>query len=202
VPLEEALERAASARRLKARQPIFEREDAARAVYMVASGKVRIYIADPSGNERTLKIAGPGDLFGEAAVFQEGGYPASAATLTECEVLEFPKGALLSLVREHPELAFACIGVLAARLRELTRLIESSLKPVGPRLAAYLLSLPADGGKVTLPIRKAELARHLGTTPESLSRALRKLKKAELITDDKRTIYIADRAGLKDHALG
>jgi CRP/FNR family transcriptional regulator len=180
---------------------IFQQGDPARSVFLVVKGEVRVYISEPSGRERTLKIASPGDLFGEAAVFQEGGYPATSSAIKKALVLEFPKLSLIDLISEHPELAFATIGVMASRLKELTALIEGSLKDLEPRLASYLLTLPEKNGRVLLPMRKVELAKLLGTSPESLSRALFGLKSKKLINVEGATITLLDRAALEDHSL-
>jgi CRP/FNR family transcriptional regulator len=182
--------------------PIFSRGDPARSVFLVCRGRARVYVSDPGGKERTLRIAGPGELFAEAAVFQDGGYPASSAALTGCVLLEFPKESLLGLIHEHPGLALATIAILASRLRELTDLIEASLKEVLPRLASYLLKIPSERGSFRLPLRKVELARHLGTTPESLSRALGQLKDLGLVKEEKSQVVIMDKAGLEELSLG
>jgi CRP/FNR family transcriptional regulator len=200
-PLISALRSIALPRRFRPGETIFLREDPASSVYLVESGKVRIYVSDLSGKERSLKIAEAGDLFGEAAVFQTGGYPASSSALGEVSVLEFPKGSLLKLVRANPELAFAAIGILASRLRELTTLIRASLKELEPRLCGYLLSLPAENGRVKLPVRKVELSRLLGATPESLSRAFNRLKSGGLIKEERGWIHLPDRERLEELSL-
>ncbi|MDR2339998.1 MAG: Crp/Fnr family transcriptional regulator [Deltaproteobacteria bacterium] len=202
-PLGPVLAPIATPLRVKAGNPIFGQDDTADSVYLVARGKVRVYIPDPSGKERTLRIMGPGETFGEAAVFMDGGYPASSSALADSWVLRFPKGSLLGAIRDNPALAFAVIGVMAGRLRELTTLLGATLKEVGPRLAGYLLSLPENEGKVRLPTTKVELARHLGTSPESLSRALGRLKADGLVREHKSyLIRILDREGLEAFALG
>jgi CRP/FNR family transcriptional regulator len=182
---------------------VFLQGDPADWVFLLCRGKVRVFLTDPSGRERTLRIILPGEPFGEAAAFLDSGYPASSAALEPSLALRFGTSSLAGLVRENPNLALAAIGVLASRLKEMTALLGSGLKEVEPRLAAFLLELPSEAGRVWLPAKKAELARHLGTTPESLSRALGRLKAQGLVREDERYhISILDRDRLEGIALG
>jgi CRP/FNR family transcriptional regulator len=186
----------------KAGEVIFVRGDRASGFHLVGSGKVRIFVSEPMGKERTLKIATEGELFGEAAVFQRQGYPASSSALTGSLTFFFPKDAMLALIGENPELAFATIGVLSARLQHFAGLLEGSLKELAPRLAGYLLELPEERGVTRLPVKKSELARHLGVTAESLSRALGELKAAGIVKEQTAGALVLDRKLLGERALG
>jgi CRP/FNR family transcriptional regulator len=185
----------------KTGEVIFNRGDRAAGFHLVGSGKVRIFVSEPSGKERTLKIATEGELFGEAAVFQRQGYPASSSALTKASTFFFPKDAMLSLIGANPELAFATIGVLSARLQHFAGLLEGSLKELIPRLAGYLLALPEENGVCRLPVRKVELARHLGVAAESLSRALKELKDEGLVREEAGNLVL-DRLLLEERAEG
>jgi CRP/FNR family transcriptional regulator len=196
-----SLSKIARPRLINKHEIIFHQGDDARSVFLVVKGEIRVFLSEPSGKERTLKIASKGELFGEAAVFQKDGYPASSVPLKKALVLEFPKASLIELISLHPELAFATIGVLSARLKELTALIEGSLKEVEPRLASYLLSLPEKHGHIKLPISKVELSRLLGTSPESLSRALSGLRGLKLIEVNGPSISILDRSALEERSF-
>jgi CRP/FNR family transcriptional regulator len=181
---------------------IFSRGDKVTGFYLVTMGKIKIFVSDPSGKERTIKIAESGEFFGEAALFQRAGYPAAASAIVKSQSFYFPKADMLRLIRENPDLAFATIGVLAERLSHFAALLEGSLKESSPRLAAYLLDLPEEDGKVRLPVKKVELARHLGLTAESLSRALSDLKARSLISEEKSAITLLRRDLLERHAEG
>jgi CRP-like cAMP-binding protein len=190
-------------KRFKAGETIFARGEKVTGFHLVSDGKVKIFVSDPSGKERTLKIASQGELFGEAAVFQSDGYPASSSALTASGTYYFPKDAMLRLIGESPDLAFATIGILAARLQLFASLLEGTLKELLPRLADYLLRLPDEGGKVRLPVKKVELARHLGVTAESLSRALGDLKaEGSVVREERSGILVLDRKLLEERAEG
>jgi CRP/FNR family transcriptional regulator len=181
----EALSNASLLKNYRPGQLIFQKGDRAVGFYLVAEGAARVFLSDPSGKERVLKIAKTGEPFGEAALFQADGYPASAMAVGPLRAFFLPKESILRLIAAHPRLALATIGVLASRLSHLTFLLESSLKETLPRLVSYLLSLPETDGVVALPMLKVELARHLGITPESLSRAFGSLKAQGLIQEKK-----------------
>ncbi|MDR2459315.1 MAG: Crp/Fnr family transcriptional regulator [Deltaproteobacteria bacterium] len=197
-----ALESVAILQSYKAGQIIFSRGEHVKGVYLLAEGKVRIFVSDPTGKERTIKIVNPGELFGEAALFLKDAYPAFSSAISQSQTFYVQKKDILKLITENSELALATIGVLANRLSHFASLLEQSLKAVLPRLAAYLLELPESGGKVKLPVKKVELARHLATTPESLSRALADLKDMGIVTDEKPYIVILNRELLEERADG
>ncbi|MDR2349364.1 MAG: Crp/Fnr family transcriptional regulator [Deltaproteobacteria bacterium] len=183
-------------------EQIFSRGEPALGFHLLSKGKVKIYVSDASGRERTIKIVQRGEFFGEAAIFQREGYPASSEAMTKTESFYFPKREMLRLIGENPELAFATIGIMANRLAHFAALLESSLKEVLPRLAAYVLTLPERGGKIKLPAKKVELARHLGTTAESLSRALGELKTKGVLKEEDNHIIILKRERLTRLADG
>ncbi|MCK4501540.1 MAG: Crp/Fnr family transcriptional regulator, partial [Desulfuromonadales bacterium] len=139
--------------------------------YIVASGKVKIYKLSPDGKERILHIIQPGNSFAEAAIFDDGRYPAFAETLDVSELLFFPKREFFDLLHQHTQLAINMIAGLSRFLRLFTVQIEDlTFRDVPARLARYLLDLGAEDTKsVLLPISKTQLASNLGTTSETLS---------------------------------
>jgi CRP/FNR family transcriptional regulator len=189
-------------KRFEAKQTIFNSADPVVGFHLVASGLVRIYLSDPSGRDRTIHLCGPGVLFGEAAIFLPGGYPASAAAVCRSETLLFPAKAFKDLITQKPDLSLAIIGVMAQRLNHFREIIESAIKALLPRLAGFLLELNADEGKIVLPTTKVQLAKRLGTTAESLSRAFGRLKNAGLLMESKPYLVITDRSRLQAVAEG
>ncbi|MDR2142005.1 MAG: Crp/Fnr family transcriptional regulator [Deltaproteobacteria bacterium] len=180
---------------------IFSRGQKATGFYLLAKGLVRIFMLDPNGRERIIKIIYPGEIFGEAAIFHDEGYPCNAMALTQVIVFFWPQKELLELLRSDGDFSMAMLGVMAQKLRHFTSLISLSLKEVLPKVADYLLRQPMEGQKLQLPPSKAVMASSLGMTAESFSRALSQLKKAHLI-EEKPDLTIIDRAGLKLVAAG
>ncbi len=190
---------------------LFLQGDSADRFYIVVSGRIKVYKTSPDGREQTLMIASEGDSFGEAALFAERQYPATAEAMEKTDLLSFQRDRFLNLLRLQPHLAMNMIARLSMLLHHLTRLIQQiSLEDVHTRLAGYILDLAEphqssgnDGRvKIILSEKKRVLASILGTIPETLSRSLAHLSKEEIITVDGAMITILDPIRLKEIAAG
>jgi len=184
---------------------LFLQGDPATGFYVLLEGSVRIYKASPDGKEYTLHHIRAGQMFAEAAVFGDSVFPANAVASEASTMAFFQKNEFIRLVQSSPQISLKMIAGLAGFVREFNQQIEDlSLKEVPARLAGYLLrSLKKTGGlKITLGISKAELARSLGTTSETISRNLTKLRDLGVISGDGREIAVIDRAQLEKIADG
>lgn len=177
---------------------LFEEGAEADGFYIVASGKVKVYKLSPDGRERILHVVQPGNSFAEAAIFDDGRYPAFAETLDTSTLLFFPKREFLDLLHHHSQLAINMIAGLSRFLRQFTVQIEDlTFRDVPARLARYLLSLGNETTtSVLLPVSKTQLASNLGTTSETLSRTFRKLSDEGVIRVMGKKIEILDAACL------
>lgn len=182
---------------------VFSEGEEASGFYSVVQGRIKIFKLSPDGKEQILHLFGPGEPFGEVAVFSGGLFPAYAQALEKSEILYIPRTAFIDLIRKNPDMCLSILGVLSMRLRRFARLIEDlSLKEVPGRLAAYLLVQAERQGTddLELDITKTQLAGLLGTIPETLSRILGRLGRAGLIETEGKRIKILDRDGLDDLA--
>ena len=181
---------------------VFSEGDEGAGFYVVARGRIKIFKLSPEGKEQILHIFGPGEPFGEVAMFAGRHFPAYAEAIEPARVLFFPRLSLGGLIAQNPGLALNMLGLLSMRLRRFTNLIEDlSLKEVPGRLAAYLiiLSQKNDGAAgFDLDVTKAQLASLLGTIPETLSRILARMNQGEIIRVDGRRIVILDRQALEE----
>lgn len=185
---------------------IFTEGDTADGFYVLKAGRIKIFKVSSEGKEQILHIFGPGEPFGEVAVFTGGHYPAHAETLEPSEALFFPRRKFVDLVMKEPSLSMNMLAVLSRRLKYFTQLVENlSLKEVPQRLAAYLLVL-ADvtkkGDAVELDMAKGQLASLLGTIPETLSRILNKMTAQGYIAVEGRHIRLLNRESLEGLAMG
>ena len=188
-------------------QMIFSQGDEATGLYVVISGRVKIFKLSVEGKEQILHLFGTGEPIGEVAVFTGGKFPAYAEALEETRLFFFPRPAFIDLIRKYPSVALNMLAVLSLRLRQFTSLIEDlSLKEVPGRLAAHLLYLgegKKDVAEVDLDISKNQLASLLGTIPETLSRILARMARDGFIElSGQRRIRILDRKGLEELASG
>jgi CRP/FNR family transcriptional regulator len=125
--------------------------------------------------------------------------------LENATILFIPRQAFVVLITDCPALAMGMLAELSRRLRAFTIQIENlTLKEVPARISSYLLTLDRESkdlkgkasNRVTLPLSKAQLANLLGTTPETTSRALKKMTDAGLIQVETKHILIQDIEGL------
>ena len=187
-------------------QTIFTEGEKAEGFYVLKTGRLKIFKLSLEGKEQILHIFGPGEPFGEVAVFTGSQYPAHAEALEASEALFFPRQKFVDLVMKDPSLSMNMLAVLSKRLKYFTQLVENlSLKEVPQRLAAYILVL-ADaketGDSVELDIAKGQLASLLGTIPETLSRILNKMTTQGYIEVEGRHIRLVDRQSLENLAMG
>ncbi len=173
--------------------------------FVVLRGQVKIYKSSPRGNEQTLHVYGPGQTFGEAAMWSGGRFPAQAQAIERTVLMVVTRDTLKRNIVRTPELALGMMAGMSAKLREFNLLIEQlSLKEVPQRLAAMLLEQAEAAGspRITLSQSKREIASRIGAVPETLSRALAKLKARRLIQVKGSQVVILDVQGLRDLVHG
>lgn len=202
-----ALATLATLKRVSQGEEVFAAGEPALGFFVVASGRIRVYVLSPEGKEQTLHSFSAGEPVGEAAVFAGLPYPAYAQAASEACLLYIPREGFARLIGQRPEVALNMLATLSQRLRAFARKIEDlSLKDVPGRLAGYLLehaTTDSDGHLcVNLKESKSLLATSLGTTPESLSRTLARLRAAGMIDVDRRKVTILQERQLADLADG
>ena len=183
---------------------IFREGDPGDGIYIVETGKIKVFKLSFEGKEQILHIYGPGHTFGEVPVFQGNNFPASSMTLEASTILFLPRDKFVELLAASPALGMNLLADLSRRLRAFTVQIENlSLKEVPARLAAYILTLSQEQdneAKVELPISKAQLSNLIGTTPETVSRIFKKMADADIIQVQGKEIHIHNLPDLTDLA--
>ncbi len=168
---------------------LFTTGEVCRGLYVIESGRVRIYRVDPNGREQVLHVEGPGRPVAELPIFDGGPYPASAVTIDDSALVFLPREAFEFLYRSQPDIAQAVIRALGRRLRHLVHLTETlAFRDVAARLAMLLVgyaeragSTTAGGIEIQLDRTQEELAHEIGTARESVSRAMKQLRRKGLI---------------------
>lgn len=185
-------------------QTIFAEGQEASGFYVVAAGRVKVYKISPDGKEQILHLLGPGEPFGEVALFSGRAFPAFAEAFETSRVFFIPREGFAAQVRAHPSLALNMLATLSMRLHQFANMIEGlSLREVSSRLAGYILSESGKQGgaaRVELDLAKGQLASLLGTIPETLSRTLTRMVRQGLVRADGPFIEIEDREGLEQLA--
>ncbi len=187
-------------------QVVFNEGDEAHGFYIVLEGMVKICKLSSEGKEQILHIFGPGEPFGEVAVFAGGVFPANAIALSEGKIIFTDRREFGGLVKRHPSLSFNMLAILSMRLRKFAAIIENlSLKEVPGRLAAFILMMSGERGNqdtFQLDMTKGQVANTLGTTPETLSRILKLMHERGCVSYRKKTVSILDRQMLEDLSEG
>lgn len=177
------------ARTLPAGNVLFSAGDECRGLYIIESGRVRIYRTSAEGKEQVLHVEGPGRPVAELALFDGGPYPASAITIETTRLVFLPRAEFEQLYRTHPDIADAIIRALGRRLRHLVRVAETlAFRDVAARLALLFIGYAERAGRTTaegtvIPLDRTqeELAIEIGAARESVSRAMKQLRRQGLV---------------------
>jgi CRP/FNR family transcriptional regulator len=198
-----------TARRTMAKgETLFAEGDPATGFYLLANGLVKLCKISPDGKEKVLHFVHPGETFAEAAFFGDGKYPAEARAMEGGNVIFFPREGFMGLLERNPRFSLNLIISLSLMLRRFARQIEElSFAEVPARLAGYLLDR-AEGKATTfqgrsyfeLGMKKGELASHLGTVSETLSRTFRKLREENIAEVEGSKVAILDMVRLRQMA--
>ena len=174
-------------------------------LYIMWSGRAKIFESRPDGREVILSIIGPGDFFGEMALLDDLPRSAGVETLEACEMMRISKADFTRCLANSFELTTRIMLRLVERLRHADRQIESlALMDVYGRVARVLLDLakPIDGmSTIERAPSQADIARMIGTSREMVSRVMTKLKKLGHIRVDKRSIVLLDKLERRQRRL-
>jgi len=183
---------------------IFHKDSPGRTLYIIESGKARTFILSEYGQELTLNLHGPGDALGELALLDGKPRSAGAVTLEPTVTFTWDRDDFQRHLRAYPQLALSLAEMLAARLRYTTTQTQClTFLDVDGRVAAKLLELAErfgvqrEGLEVEMALTQGELASWVGTTRESVNKALGSLCHQSLIDISGQTVRILDARGLR-----
>ena len=192
-------------RRYQPGESLFNEGDPCAGLYVIESGNVRLFKSSAGGREQVLAIDGPGSSIAELPVFDGGNYPASAAAVNEVAALFVSRQDFHSMCLVHPQVALKVLRIVGKRLRTLVGIIEElSFTTVRSRLISLLLKIARESGQksgtatITLPASNQELAAHIGTVRELVSRNMSRLQAEGLIKIDGREVTIPHLQALRD----
>lgn len=170
-------------------------------LYIVSSGKIRIYRLSESGKEQLVRILHPGDFTGELALFRESIHSSYAEAMKDTSVCTITKSDLQEFLLKFPSISLKILSEFSNRLDiSETQTTRFATEKVETRLAFFLVECVDEQGKsmeIKLPMTKRDLASYLGTTPETISRKLTELEDGGYIKQKSgRRIEILDLDGL------
>jgi CRP-like cAMP-binding protein len=180
-------------------QAIFTKSEPADSLFIVISGRVKIFTRSSSKKRKTFAYLNRGDFFGEMALIEDQPRSASAEAVTPSRLLMIRKSDFKKTLMSDPKLMFYLLQIMCARMRRANAEIEGLLfQNILGRVSKALTTLCRDGersGRGVLLAEKftqQELADLIGTTREPLTRALSALRRAELIDVRQGRYFIKD----------
>jgi CRP-like cAMP-binding protein len=191
-------------RRFAAQHIIFREGDASDTAYVIGSGHARAIREHQDGRTISLAHFGPGDIFGELAMFDDERRSATVETLDEVEAIALLGSDMRRLLHEHNDLAVKLVISLGRRLREANeRLSRQSFQTVQSRVAVALGNLveraqsEGQGDRdVLVTITQADIAQLAGSSRESASRFLAVLERAGVLSQGRGRITVHDPEAL------
>jgi CRP/FNR family transcriptional regulator, cyclic AMP receptor protein len=178
---------------------VFE-EDPGDALYVVAAGQVKVVLVAEDGREVILSVLGPGSFFGEMAILDEGPRSAHVIAMEESNLLILRRDDFHARLRAMPEVAISLLKEISRRLRRADEKIGSLvLLDVNGRLAHLLLRLADEerGDQITRRLTHHTIAQMIGSSRETVSRAMRGLVGRNVIEVTRTAILLRDRAALR-----
>jgi CRP/FNR family cyclic AMP-dependent transcriptional regulator len=190
-------------------QIVFREGDASDTCYVVRSGRVRATREHSGGRTITLATFGPGDIFGELALFEDERRSATIEAIEQTSVVAVLGPDMRRLMIEHPGISVRLVIALGRRLRETNeRLSRQSFQTVQSRVAVVLSELVAqervegrDGADVLVTTTQADLAQLAGSSRESASRFLAVLERAGVISQGRGRLVVHDPEALQQYVF-
>lgn len=177
---------------------LFE-DDPGDALYLVASGQVKVVLIGEDGREVILSVLGEGAFFGEMALLDDEPRSAHVIAMEDSVVLALRREDFRARLRASPEVAIALLKELSRRLRRADDQIGSLvLLDVGGRVAELLVRLADEegGDRITRKLTHATIAQMIGSSRETVSRTMRDLQDKNLVSVTRQEIVLTDRTGL------
>ena len=187
---------------------IIQFEDSSTAVYFIISGSAHVLNYSASGRAITYASMTEGDLFGEIAAID--GLPRSAwvYSMDECHILEIPGAIFKSLARGNQDFAFVLLEKLSKNLREMNdRLIQIFSLDVERRACIELMRMARPDPENPMIYRvnpmptQMNFATLIGSSRETVSRVIGRLKEQRIVEYTTTGLCIIDRERLEQRAF-
>ncbi len=171
---------------LKRKNELFNEGDTPSSVFIVKSGEIKVSRLHQDGKELITNIYSANDFFGFEAVLENAPYVESATAMVDSEVVVIPKGDFLALLFANSDVSAVFISMLCRKVAEKeSELLNLAYSSIRQRTAIALLKVNERKDKDGfINISREDLARIIGTAPESVIRVLAEFKDEKIITAD------------------
>ncbi len=175
---------------------ILSEGDSSDSLYVILSGKVKVYLNDESGKEAIINYQEAGEYFGELSLIDDSRRSASIMTVERSTMAIMPKQAFHEVLKNNPDIAIHLLKDMVHRVRTLTDEIKSlALSDVYGRLSKTLLNLARERDGLLIierHVTQQELANRIGASREMVCRIFKDLIKGGYITAE-RNHYIINK---------
>jgi len=203
-----ALRRQMSRVTLSRGQRLFNEGDAGDTLYVVLDGKMKLTRATADGRENLLSVIGPGEMFGELSLFDPRPRTSTATAVTDPVLASLKHEALMPWLRERPEVSLPILRAIAQRVRRANDTVADLVfTDVPGRVARNLLDLAdrfgsqePDGLQVHHDLNQRELAQLVGSSRETVNKALADFAARGWLRTSARSILILDAERLRKRA--
>lgn len=181
---------------------LFE-DDPGDALYVVATGQVKVVLIGEDGREVILSVLGEGEFFGEMALIDDEPRSAHVIAMEDSSLIVLRREDFQRILIHAPGIALALLKELSRRLRRVDEKVGSLvLLDVHGRVAQLLLELAdeTDGQRITRRLTHHTIAQMIGSSRETVSRTMRQFVDKGLIDVSRKDILIRDRATLEQAA--
>jgi CRP/FNR family cyclic AMP-dependent transcriptional regulator len=178
---------------------LFE-DDPGDALYIVSTGQVKVVLIGEDGREVILSVLGDGDFFGEMSLIDDEPRSAHVIAMKDSQLLVLRRDDFQARLEEQPKIALKLLRVLVQRLRRADEKIGGLvLLDVNGRVAQLLLDLAEESGgpRITRRLTHHTIAQMIGSSRETVSRAMRELVERGTIDVSRREITIKNADALR-----
>jgi CRP/FNR family transcriptional regulator len=198
--LKEVKKYIATEKQIEKGQTILFEDDQSNYMYFITSGSVKVYKKSINGKEQILNIASIGESLNDVSTFDGGSSAMDIQAMTNVRLYAIKKEDMKHLFLKFPRVALNTAGVLAAKVRRDSSLVEVlSFDQVISRLARLILKQAATGGGERLPLfTQQDLASMIGSSRVFVNKSLRIMEENHAIRLERRRIVIIDEQALKN----
>jgi CRP/FNR family transcriptional regulator, nitrogen oxide reductase regulator len=183
---------------------VFYQDDPAERIYVLKSGRIKLYQIADDGQQVLMRVMTPGMMFAAISLVEGAVYPVSAEAAQSSQVIYWSQATMLRLIDRFPPMAINALKILAGHVREFqNRYRELATERVERRLARTVLRLVSQTGRKTeegvlldLPLTRQDLAEMTGTTLYTVSRILSQWESQGLVLASRERLVVRYPHGL------
>jgi CRP-like cAMP-binding protein len=173
-------------------QVILREEESLDACYIIAKGRVKVYKASLSGREFIIDILDPGNIFGIGSVLSGFNYSGVVQTIKDTDIISIPRNVFLTFSSRNPAVMWKVVHLERVRISDLfSKIINLMTVKTDRRVINTISELKRRYGNF-LPFTHREIGEMSGTTNETVTRILVKLKKQGALKLGRGNIEVVD----------